>query len=288
MMVKPLKLEAHSPKWAWKTIIFMAIIHISFLLGPVFYFTGHFPNFINPANLFVLGILSYITGCHGITFGYHRYFTHEGFKTSPVLEFYLAICGILACEGPIYEWVARHLTHHGESDKSADWHSPHKPTKSFWHSQMGWLLYDHSLTEKEKKIAAKLLKRPAVRFFKSKGLMIGLQLALALVLYSIGGAGMVYWGVFARLVLVYHTTWFVNSLSHMFGYVSYITGDLSKNNIIVAFLTYGEGWHNNHHAFPNSPKHGLKWWEIDVTWLHVWLLKKCGLVWNLKPIPTSS
>lgn len=222
-------------------------------------------------------VLHWITGGLGITLGFHRLITHRSFKTPKWLEYVFATLGSLTAEGSPAEWVAIHRIHHKHSDTVED---PHDSNKGFWWSHMGWLSLEPPELEALKTFTPDLNGDPYYEFMR-KNFMLP-QVILALLLYAWGGWSFVVWGVFVRLIMVYHSTWLVNSATHKFGYRNFESGDRSTNCWWVAVLAYGEGWHNNHHAFPHSARHGLLWWEIDATWMTIWLLEKLGLATNVR------
>ncbi|MBV8721221.1 MAG: fatty acid desaturase [Candidatus Eremiobacteraeota bacterium] len=243
--------------------IALAVVHIGAL-------AAFSPTFFAWPVLAVVAILAYATGVLGITLCYHRTLTHRSLRLRKPLEYALALCGTLAMQGDPIEWVATHRKHHAHADTEGDPHSIHLGFK--W-AHMDWLYRhnEHLLSETEiRKFAPDLCADPFYRALR--WLSLPLQFALGLVLLAIGGWAWVVWGIFVRLVICYHSTWLVNSAAHMMGYRSYATSDQSTNCWWVALMSFGEGWHNNHHAFPFSARHGLRWFEIDVTWWHVKLL----------------
>jgi len=219
--------------------------------------------------------LWWLTGGIGICLGYHRYFTHRSFSTSKPVEYLLAIIGCLAGESGPIGWVAAHRYHHTYSDQDND---PHSPKRGFVWAHVSWLF------GREKFLAEfDQYKRYAPDMAKDRFLVwldtwhIIPTLILTGILAWMGGWSYVVWGIFLRSVLVYHSTWLVNSASHIWGYRSYQTTDMSRNNWWVAILTFGEGWHNNHHAFQRSARHGFRWWELDTTYIMVKVLWMFGL-----------
>ncbi|MEB3178803.1 MAG: acyl-CoA desaturase [Nostocaceae cyanobacterium] len=257
-------------KLNWVNILFFALLHI----GAVFAF---FPSFFSWKAVGVALLLYWITGGLGITLGFHRLVTHRSFQTPKWLEYFLVLCGTLACQGGPIEWIGTHRIHHLYSDQQAD---PHDSNKGFWWSHMGWLTYHNSAEADVPRFTKDIAEDPVYQFLDKN--MLGLQIALGVVLLLLGGWSFVFWGVFARIVWVYHCTWLVNSATHKFGYRSYESGDKSTNCWWVALLVFGEGWHNNHHAFQYSARHGLEWWEIDLTWMTIQLLQALGLANNVK------
>ncbi len=284
--VIPLKLN--------KTYAFtIGIVHLLALLALVPYFFSW------------VGVVVLIVGIHlfgqGITIGYHRLLTHRSFKVPKWLEHFIAIIGICCMEDTPARWVSVHRMHHVHSDEIPD---PHSPRVSFFWSHMGWLMYinrqTYSIAGLEK-FAKDLLRdpfymrletNPYLQFVYIFGqvpvfflfgflpsLLLGSSLAAAVQL----GASLVVWGVILRVVCVWHITWSVNSLSHMFGYRNYDTGEDSKNNWFVAVLTVGEGWHNNHHEDQAAATVQHRWWEIDISYYEIKFMEMLGLASDIIP-----
>tara|TARA_Y100001970_G_scaffold285458_1_gene405324 strand:+ start:34901 stop:35845 length:945 start_codon:yes stop_codon:yes gene_type:complete len=267
----------------WGTILFMIAIHglSIYALSPKFWNIPSFTSFM---------ILYWITACLGVTLGYHRLLSHRSFVVPHWLERFFATCGALSCQhGPI-DWVGLHRHHHTFSDTEADHHDSNK---GFWWSHMGWMMHPVEAMGAVPKLSGDLIRDPYYRWLNKNFLL--LQVPLALMLFwigtnlGVGGWSLVLWGVPLRLVFVYHVTWLVNSATHCWGKTVFESGDDSKNNKWVAALTFGEGWHNNHHAFPNSAKQGLFRGQIDLTWEHIKILGRLGLARKIKiPIRTYS
>jgi len=251
-------------------ILFMAIVHGGALFALL-------PANFSWAAVGVAVFLHWVTGGLGITLGFHRLLTHRSFQAPKWLEYCLAFCGSLACEGGVIDWVGMHRLHHLYSDQTAD---PHDSNRGFWWSHMGWMLREIPSRNQVARFTKDLYDDRFYQFLNTY--YIPLQLLLAAVLYLLGGWSFVVWGVFVRLVAVFHCTWLVNSATHQFGYRTYDSGDRSTNCWWVALLTYGEGWHNNHHAFQHSARHGLQWWEIDLTWMTIQLFQTLGLAKKVK------
>ncbi|AFL88552.1 fatty-acid desaturase [Terriglobus roseus DSM 18391] len=219
----------------------------------------------------------------GIGMTYHRLLTHRGYRVPRWLEIFMTACGTMALEGGPIFWVATHRVHHQHSDQEGDPHTPHDGT---WWAHIGWIITGramHSETALLGRYAPDLTRDPAQRWL-SKYHWLPLTIAGFLQMglgYYMGGVkmmfGMVLWGTFLRVVVGVNATWFVNSASHMFGPRRFETKDDSRNNWWVAILTGGEGWHNNHHAHPVSARHGLVWYEFDINYYGIWLLKKLGI-----------
>jgi fatty-acid desaturase len=262
----------------WPNVIWLAILHAGCLVAPFFF------SWEAVALTFVL---HWITGGIGICLGFHRHLTHGSFSTYKPVRWLLAFIGGLAGEGAVVDWVSNHRKHHAHSDQEGDPHSPHDGP---WWSHVFWLLVwpgakahdEHIRRWAPDLVKDRVLVTIGYLFLPSHFLMAGVLAAAG---YFYGGwwmaASWVVWGVFVRLVFVLHSTWFVNSASHIWGYRNYETTDDSRNNWWVALLTYGEGWHNNHHAHQRSAAHGHRWWEIDVTFLTIRLMQMCGLAWDV-------
>jgi sn-1 stearoyl-lipid 9-desaturase len=254
----------------WPTILYMAAVHIGalFVLLP--------SNFSWSAVGLAL-FLHWITGGLGITLGWHRLVTHRSFQTPKWLEYFFVFCGVLSMEGGPIEWIGLHRHHHVNSDQELD---QHNSGKGFWWSHMGWMMHEIPAKAEVARYTKDIANDPVYQFLEKSFLPI--QIVFAVLLYLWGGWPFVVWGVFFRLVVVYHCTWFVNSATHKFGYRTYESGDRSTNCWWVALLTYGEGWHNNHHAYQYSARHGMAWWEIDFTWITIRILQTLGLAQKVK------
>ena len=256
--------------YKWPTILFMLVIHI--LAG-----VALLPQFWSWGAVATLLILYWVTACLGVTLGYHRLLSHKSFKVPQWLARFFATCGALSAEyGPI-TWSGIHRQHHKYSDTDPD---PHDMNKGFWWSHIGWMFYDVPAEKNVRKYTADLRQDPYFRWLDKWFLF--LQIPLGLTLYLLGGWSYVLWGIFLRLVVVYHVTWLVNSATHTWGERPFDTDDNSRNNKWVALLTFGEGWHNNHHAYPSSAKQGIFRGQIDLTWYHIVVLKKLGLARNIR------
>ena len=262
----------------WANVIWLVILHVGCLAAP-FFFTWE-------AVVLTL-VLHWITGGIGICLGFHRHLTHLSFSTYQPVRWLLAFIGGLAGEGSVLDWVANHRKHHAHSDQEGDPHSPHDGP---WWSHVFWLGFwqgPEAHAAHIRRWVPDLAKDPVLRWIGA--LFLPTHFVFAAVLAATGyayagwpmAASFVVWGVFVRLVFVLHSTWFVNSASHIWGYRNYETTDDSRNNWWVALITYGEGWHNNHHAHQRSAAHGHKWWEIDVTFMTIRLMQWCGLAWDV-------
>jgi len=211
----------------------------------------------------------------GISMGYHRLHTHRSYKVPTALEYFFAVCGTLTLEGGPIFWVATHRVHHQNSDQDGD---PHSPRDGGWWAHAGWILLGetkHNNTRLMAKYAPDLAKD---RFYVWLNNYHWVPIAvLGVLLLAIGGLPMILWGICVRVVFGLHATWLVNSATHMWGSRRFATRDDSRNNWWVALITFGEGWHNNHHAHPTSARHGLTWYEFDPTWITLKLLRLFGV-----------
>jgi fatty-acid desaturase len=246
----------------WPVTIVMALFHLG-ALAAVFMFNWR----LLAAAVFLYWLA---TGL-GISMGYHRLLTHRSYKVPLLLEYFFAVCGALTLEGGPISWVATHRIHHQNSDRPGD---PHSPRDGAWWAHAGWLLFgeaNHSNTRKMSKYAPDLAKH---RFYVWLNNYHWIPMVmLGILLYAIAGFPLVLWGICLRVVFGLHTTWLVNSATHMWGSRRFATHDDSRNNWLVASLTFGEGWHNNHHAYPSSARHGLAWYEFDPSWIQIKMLK---------------
>jgi stearoyl-CoA desaturase (delta-9 desaturase) len=253
-------------------------LHLTAIIAPFYFFSW--------GAVLTAFVLYIVTGMFGITLGYHRLLTHRSFKAPRWVERTLATCGVLALQRGPLEWVATHRMHHAFCDDELD---PHNAHKGFWWSHIGWMMkINPNLrdTVKLRKFARDIAADPYLNWLGGDLTQIFLQVLLGLILLALGGWTYVIWGVFVRVVFVYHVTWFVNSATHKFGYRRYGTEDLSTNCWWVGVLAFGEGWHNNHHAYPDVAPAGHSWWEFDLTYLVIRLMKKLGWAYEIKlPIP---
>jgi stearoyl-CoA desaturase (delta-9 desaturase) len=229
-----------------------------------------------------------------ITGFYHRYFSHRTFSTSRALQFAFALLGAASVQrGPLW-WAAHHRRHHRHADTAQDVHSPRQ---GFWRSHMGWFLTPRHFGTDHAAIPD-LVRFPELRLLDRFDIAVPVLLAAGL--YALGawlgthapslhtsGPQLLVWGFFVSTVVLFHVTVTINSLAHRWGRRRYATPDDSRNNWLLALLTFGEGWHNNHHHVPGSVRQGVAWWEVDLTWYALKLLAWCGLVWDLKGMPAS-
>jgi stearoyl-CoA desaturase (Delta-9 desaturase) len=255
----------------WATTIALALIHIG-AIAALFVFNWH-------AFAVAVFLIWMATGL-GISMGYHRLHTHRSYKVPLALEYFFAVCGALTLEGGPIFWVATHRIHHQKSDQPGD---PHSPREGAWWAHIGWILLGdakHNDTRLMSKYAPDLAKHRFYVWLNNYHWVP--SVALGILLFAAGGLPMLLWGFCLRVVLGLHFTWMVNSVTHMWGYRRFQTTDDSRNNWWVALLTFGEGWHNNHHAYPTSARHGLAWYEIDMSWLAIRFLQVLGLAKSVR------
>lgn len=244
----------------WATFTGLAVVHLGALCAFI-------PGTFHWSALIVLVVLYYTTGAWGICLGYHRLLTHRSLKLAKPVEYAAAILGTLALQGGPIDWISTHRAHHAHTDKDGDPHDIHRGL--LW-SHFEWLYKpnDAMLSPAEQLRLAPDLAGDRFYQFLEKTYLLW-TIVLGIVLFLIGGWSWLIWGLFVRIVMTYHITWLVNSAAHHSGYQSFRTGDKSTNNWLVAFLAWGEGWHNNHHAFQFSARHGLRWFEFDPIWLAI-------------------
>jgi fatty-acid desaturase len=246
----------------WIVLAAVLVLHASLVAVPFTFTWGALGVFLG---------LHWLSGCVGISLGYHRLLTHRAIRVARPVEWLVALCGCLAWQGSPIDWVATHRKHHSKTDRPGDPHSPHP---SFWWGHMGWLIKPEGVrcdAAIAPRYAPDLVDNPFYRFLQWSYPVY--QVLLGVGLYLWGGWSFVVWGIALRLVVVWHGTWLVNSGAHMWGYRRFATKDHSTNLWWVALLTYGEGWHNNHHGDPRAAIYGRRWWEIDPTWALIRLLE---------------
>jgi len=240
-----------------------------------------------------VAVLLYAVRVFALTAFYHRYFSHRAFKTSRWFQCVGAILGLAAIQrGPLW-WAAHHRKHHRHSDDPEDLHSPYHG--GFWWSHIGWFLTKEHFKKNLHEIKD-FTKYPELRFLDHYEMLVPVTMGIGLYLLGEGlamwkpewgctGLQMFVWGFLISTVAVYHVTYTINSLCHLLGRRRYQTRDQSRNNLVLALLTFGEGWHNNHHRYPSSARQGFFWWEIDITYYTLVVLSWFGLVWDLRPVP---
>jgi stearoyl-CoA desaturase (delta-9 desaturase) len=236
--------------------------------------------FFNWPAFFTAVALYWISLSLGIGMGYHRLLTHRSYTSPKWIEYFLAVCGTLALEGGPISWVTTHRIHHRFSDRDGD---PHTPRDGKWWSHIVWMMVGDATncTPEERLRYAPDLCRDRFLVWLSKYFWVPVVM-LSVLLFAAGGLPFLLWGVFFRVTVGLHATWMVNSLTHFWGSRRFDTTDGSRNNLLVALLTFGEGWHNNHHAHPTSARHGLKWHELDMSWIGIWFLQIVGLATSVR------
>ena len=259
--------QSHAERLNWNTIFFVAIFHL--LAIPAF-FTFSWQNAIAAV------ITWWIAGSWGIGIGYHRLLTHRGFKSPRWLERFLATCGTLALQSGPLAWVTTHRVHHAFTETDKD---PHTPRNGTYWSHIGWIFRGTAQNQSEatvKRYSPDLLRDPYLVFLGNYYYLT--PIIVGGLLLAIGGWSMLVWGIILRTVIGWHFTWLVNSATHLWGDRRFETRDDSRNNGFIAAVTFGEGWHNNHHAYPRSARHGLTWREIDPNWIQIRWLEKLGVI----------
>jgi stearoyl-CoA desaturase (delta-9 desaturase) len=233
-------------------------------------------------------LMWWVAGSLGIGIGYHRLLTHRGFRTPKYVEYALTWCGALAFEGGPISWVATHRRHHAYAERDND---PHSPRHGFWWSHLGWIVNgvsDNRAVESVVHLAPDLAKDRFYIWLSRWNLVP--TFILCGILYWAGGWRFILWGICFRIVYSWHAAFLVNSAAHTWGSRRFDTPDDSRNNWWVAWLSWGEGWHNNHHAHPASARHGLAWYEIDIHWYGIWMMERLGLARKVRvaELPTST
>lgn len=257
-------------KWNWNTIFFVAAFH---LVAVAAFFTFSWENAL------AAFICWWVGASWGIGIGYHRLLTHRGFTTSKWLMRFLATCGTLGLQSGPISWVTTHRLHHAFTDTDKD---PHSPRNGIFWSHMGWIFQGTAQVQPQsvrERYSPDLLKDPYLVFLDKYYWVTTLILAAGL--YAVGGWSMIVWAIFARVVVSWHFTWMVDSVTHLWGSRRFDVRDDSRNNALVAAVTFGEGWHNNHHAYPRSARHGLTAREVDINWIQLRILEKLGLISNV-------
>ena len=262
--------RAGTGKFIWNTAIAVTIFHL-LAITALFFFSWE--------NLLAAVVLWWVSGSWGVGMGYHRLLTHRGFTAPKWLEYVLSVCGTLALQSGPLTWVTTHRLHHAFTETDKD---PHSPLHGTYWAHMGWIFrgtaqnqswptmvrYCPDITKDRFQVALDKYNYVPI-------IIVGIGL------FAIGGWTMLLWGVFLKTVIGWHATWLVNSATHLWGTRRFETRDDSRNNGLIAAITFGEGWHNNHHAHPRSARHGLAWYEFDVNWVQIRLLEMVGLVDNV-------
>jgi stearoyl-CoA desaturase (Delta-9 desaturase) len=255
----------------WPTTLTLVALHVG-AIAALFFFSWK--------ALAIAVFLYWMATGLGISMGYHRLHTHRSYKIPVWLEYFFAICGALTLEGGPIFWVAIHRIHHQKSDQDGDPHSPHDGA---WWAHVGWLLFGDAMHNNTKLLAKYAPDLAKHRFYVWLNNYHWVPLVvLSGILYACGGLPLFLWGSCLRVVVGLHATWLVNSATHMWGSRRFATRDDSRNNWWVALVTFGEGWHNNHHAHPTSARHGLAWYEFDISWIQIQILRFLGLAKAIK------
>ncbi len=253
-------------------------------------------HFLGARDLAIFGVM-YMLSALGVTVGFHRLLTHRAFQTAPWLRYTLAVLGSLSVQGAVIDWVADHRKHHTFTDEDGDPHSPHAGAgaglrgvfSGLWHAHVGWLFSTHGQAS-SKRFAPDLLKDPAMRWINRRFPLLALASLLVPFLAGLvlsggslvaGGLSALLWGGLVRVFLVHHVTWSINSICHFFGRRRFDTEDHSTNVFWLALPSLGEAWHHNHHAFPRSAFHGLRWYELDPSGWLILGLERLGLAWDV-------
>jgi stearoyl-CoA desaturase (Delta-9 desaturase) len=251
-------------------------------------------DWIGPSDVIVFAIMYTLSG-FGVTVGFHRMLTHRAFATHPATRYVFAILGSLSVQGPVIDWVADHRKHHAHTDEEGDPHSPHVghgsgvrgALRGLWHAHAGWLWRTHGQARAHKYARELIEDRGMRRINRRFPLIVLASLALpALIGLALtgtlhGALTALVWGGFARIFLQHHITWSVNSVCHFFGRRRFEVDDHSTNVFWLALPSLGESWHHNHHAFPRSAAHGLRWWELDPSAALIALMRRLGLAWDV-------
>ncbi len=228
----------------------------------------------------LVGVALYVVRMFAITGFYHRYFSHRTFRTSRVAQFVFALLGASATQrGPLW-WAAHHRKHHRHSDTELDVHSPRQ--HGFWWAHMGWITAAENFPTDLRQVRD-LARYPELRWLDRYDVVV--PIALAVTLFAIGGLPWLVWGYFVSTVVLFHATCLINSLAHRMGSRRYETDDDSRNSLVLALITFGEGWHNNHHRYPGATRQGFFWWEIDLTYWGLKVLSWLGVIRDLRPVP---
>jgi stearoyl-CoA desaturase (delta-9 desaturase) len=272
-MAEPAVAPAPRKQYRWVTTIPFFLVHVVALVGPFFVDFSW--------KLLLLAVIFYYVRIFFVTAAYHRYFSHRTFRTSRAFQFLLALGAQTSVQKGVVWWASHHRLHHKKSDLPGDVHSA-KLDGFFW-SHVGWIISkDHEETDLSR--VQDLAKYPELMWLNRYHVVPPILFAVGM--YLAGGWPALMWGFFVSTVLCWHGTFTINSLSHLFGKRRYGTTDDSRNNVWLAILTMGEGWHNNHHHYQRSVNQGFFWWEWDPTYYILWALSKVGLVWDLHKPPT--
>ena len=273
------------PSLAYKAVVLTVVVVP--LAATLFAIRLLWQHAVNWPDLALLGVL-YALVALGVTVGFHRMLTHRSFRPHPAVKFALLVLGSMAVEGPAIEWAATHIKHHALADSEGD---PHSPLDGFFHAHLGWVFESDNA---DPNVYCRNLVNDPIVSFVSRTFLIWAVLAFVIP-FGVGGllggwAGAwtgLLWGGLVRQFLTHHVTWSVNSVCHTFGRREFETTDRSRNEWIVGLLAFGEGWHNNHHAFPRSAFHGLHWWQFDLSGYLIWTLERLHLAREVYRIPPA-
>jgi stearoyl-CoA desaturase (Delta-9 desaturase) len=258
----------------------LLVVVIAPLLATLYAIVLLWQRLVTWEDLAIMAGMYFLTAI-GITIGYHRMLTHRSFEAHPAVRFIFLALGSMAIEGPAIVWAATHIKHHAHADDDDD---PHSPLHGFFHAHVGWFMNGF---EAEPEVYGKWLLKDRMVMFMSHTFLLWAALGLIVPFLLAGWTGLL-WGGLVRVFLTHHVTWSVNSVCHTFGQRMFETKDQSRNQWLVGLLAFGEGWHNNHHAFPRSAMHGLRWWQFDLSAYIIRLLEKIGLIWNVNRVSTNN
>jgi len=270
----PAPTDAHLDRMHWKASVPFWLVHLVALVTP--FVTGVSWEWV------ALAAASYLVRMFGITAGYHRYFSHRSYRTGRAFQLFLAVLGTTAVQKGVLWWASNHRHHHRHSDQPEDIHSPLQ--RGFWWSHLGWILsrrHDETRLERVRDLAG----FPELRWLDRNHHLVVVLYAAAFL--ALGGLPALLWGFFVSTAILWHCTFFVNSLAHVFGRRRYETADASRNSLFIAVLTLGEGWHNNHHHYQSAVNQGWFWWELDVSYALLRLLSWLGVVRDLRLPPAE-
>jgi stearoyl-CoA desaturase (delta-9 desaturase) len=277
MVANPHKDTATQPEYEKPLAVKLAVLAVVVIpfLGVLYAIVMLWQQWVTWLDIGLMVGLYVLSGL-GITVGFHRMLTHKAFETSKPMKAFWMIMGCMALEGDPTTWASTHIQHHAHSDDEDD---PHSPLEGLWHSHVGWLF----VHKNNANVYGTWLKKDPTVVWVSKTWWIWAALGIIIPTLIAGWSGLI-WGGLVRIFLTHHITWSVNSICHTFGTRDYQTRDASRNNFIVGLFAFGEGWHNNHHAFPRSAFHGLRWWQIDISGYIITAMEKLGLVWNVQRV----
>ena len=274
-MKHSLGIKPATRRWNWGTTVFLTIAHVAAIVALFFW---SWPALICAVVLYWVG------SSLGIGMGWHRLLTHRGYRVPKLVEYFLVTCGTMSLEGGPIQWVVTHRIHHAHTDRVGD---PHTPRDGGWWAHIGWILRGTTHDQATVERYAPDLNKNRYYLLLNRYYYVPL-IVVSVALLVFGGWSVLLWAVFLRVTLALHATWLVNSATHMWGRRRFETGEDSRNSWWVAILTFGEGWHNNHHAHPTSARHGLKWYEIDFNWWGIRVLQFVGLARAIKRIRFDS